>query len=349
MKKYSLEPLPYDKLTSLDMLYKSHIIARCGKRHKKDVINFEHDLFLNLINLEHELKNKTYQVGEYKTFYIYEPKEREIQALSYTDRIVQHTICDNYLTPYFKKRLITCNCACQENKGTTFARQKLKSFFVDYFKHHCKQGYILKCDIKKYFSNINHSILKKQLYKLPDKDVRDLIFVIIDSYNKNTGKGLPIGNQVSQVLGVTYLDKLDRLIKEKLKIKYYVRYMDDLILIHQSKEYLAYCLKVMTKCVQNLDLKFNEKTHIFPIKNGVEFLGGRYIILSSGKVLVKLKKQSKARLKKRVKLLIKLNNKKFIDKDYIKGSLAGYFGHVKRLNARKFYYQNTKYLQKIIK
>lgn len=106
MKKYSIVPLSYEKLTSFEMLYKAHTLARMGKRHKEDVIMFEHNLFMNLIDIEEKLKNKTYEVDNYRTFEIFEPKRREIQALHYRDRIVQHTICDNYLTPFYKKRLI---------------------------------------------------------------------------------------------------------------------------------------------------------------------------------------------------------------------------------------------------
>lgn len=124
MQKYSEKPLNFAKLVSFDKLLHAHMVARLGKRHKKDVIDFENNLYANLIQLENELINKTYRVGEYNTFYIYEPKKREIQALSYRDRVVQHTVCDNYLTPYFKNRLIVCNCACQVGKGTTFAREK---------------------------------------------------------------------------------------------------------------------------------------------------------------------------------------------------------------------------------
>ena len=349
MQKYSPVPLSYDELSNFEMLYKSHRVARLSKSHKDDVIKFEHNLFENLCQIEEQLKNKTYAVKNYRTFEIFEPKRREIQALEYHDRIVQHTICDNYLTPFYKKRLILTNCACQEGKGTTFARQKLKQFFVDFYKHYKKNGYILKCDIKKYFASINHNILKSQLYKIPDKDVRNLIFKIIDSYNFDTKKGLPIGNQVSQILGVTFLDKLDRLIKEKLHIKYYVRYMDDFILIHNDKNYLKYCLVQITNCLNNLDLMLNDKTHIFPVKNGVEFLGGRYLVQDSGKIIIKLKKQSKQRLKNRLKQITKLYCKGKIDNEFIKGSLAGYKGHLKRLNARKFYYENVKKLKNIIK
>lgn len=348
MQKYSETPLNFAELVSFDRLLHAHMVARLGKRHKKDVIDFENNLYANLIQLENELINKTYHVGEYNTFYIYEPKKREIQALSYRDRVVQHTVCDNYLTPYFKNRLIVCNCACQVGKGTTFAREKLKSFFVKFFKKHKLNGYILKCDVKKYFANINHDILKNQFLKLPDENVRELIYTIIDSYNKDTKKGLPIGNQISQISGVAYLDKLDRLIKEKLRIKYYVRYMDDLILIHHDKNYLFYCLQEMTKCLNQLDLTFNEKTQIFPIKNGTLFLGGRYIVTSSGRVIVKVKKQSKKRLRNHSKALLKMYRQNMVGADYLKHSLAGFYGHTKHMDASYFYYFATKDLRYIL-
>ncbi len=348
MEKYSEYPLCFDELTSFEKLLNAHFVARAGKRHKRDVIEFENNLFSNLVVLESQLKNNTYKVGEYNTFYIFEPKKREIQALSYRDRIVQHTICDNYLTPFYKNRLIVCNCACQVGKGTNFARQKLKQFFIDFYKKHQKNGYILKCDVKKYFSNINHDILKQQYCRLKDERVKNLIYNIIDSYHSDTKKGLPIGNQVSQISGVVFLDKLDRLIKEKLRIKYYVRYMDDLILIHESKQYLFYCLEQMKKCLTQLDLQFNEKTNVFPIKNGVEFLGARYIVSTTGKVFLKVKKQSKQRQRGNVKTLLKLYKDKIIDENYLRNTLAGFYGNTKHLSANYFYLHSTWRIKKIV-
>ena len=337
MYKYSFKPLNYFELSNFENLLRAHQVARCGKRHKRAVIQFEQNLFENLYILENELKTKTYKVGEYKTFYIYEPKKREIQALGYRDRIVQHTICDNYLTPYYKNRLIYANCACQEGKGSYFARQLLKKYMVEYHKRYGENGYFLKCDVKKYFANINHQILKNQLQKLPDKDIVDLLGVVLDSYHYDTQKGLPIGNQISQILGVAYMDSLDRLIKEKLNIKFYVRYMDDLIILHHDKEYLKYCLQKINCELQKLDLEFNSKTHIFPISQGVEFLGGRFSVLKSGKILIKVKKQSRQRYNKSIKSLRYLKKNNLINQEYLQSAYAGHKGHFKGFDANKIF------------
>lgn len=165
------ELLSYEEMTSFRCLYLAHKKARASKQHKKDVIDFENNLSYNLIMLEKELKEGTYKISGYNKFYIYEPKEREIQALSYRDRIVQHTICDNYLTPFYKNRLIFANSACQLNKGTHFARNLLKRYLRKYYNENKTQGYFLKCDIKKYFANIDHDIIKDKINRLPDKHI----------------------------------------------------------------------------------------------------------------------------------------------------------------------------------
>ena len=333
MQKYSKIPLSYDELTSFKCLLNAHMVARANKKHKKDVIDFELDLAKNLVELEKSLKDKTYVVSGYKKFLIFEPKRREIQALEYRDRIVQHTICDNYLTPYYKNRLIDCNCACQENKGAHFARKKMKSFFDKFYRtNKSNKGYILKCDLKKFFASIDHQVLKNHLQKLPDKNVVELLYKIIDSYNADTGVGLPIGNQTSQIFGVVLLDKIDRIVKEKLRIKFYIRYMDDLILIHKDKEYLKICLKVLVEEVSKMKLQFNEKTQIIPIKNGVEFLGGRFYLLPTGKIIIKPKKQSKQRINKNLKALKYLFDSEFVEADYVQSSIGGYKGHLKQFN-----------------
>ena len=328
-----MKELSFDELISFEALYKAHTVARCSKRQKWDVIAFENNLFSNLTKLEQSLKNGEYKVGNYKKFTIHEPKEREIEALGYPDRVVQHTICDNFLTPYYDRRLIYANCACRIGKGSHFARKLLKSYFVNFIKHH-KKGYILKCDIKKYFANINHEQLYKIIDKIKDKKVVTLLKVIIESYNSDIGVGLPIGNQVSQIMGIVYLDKIDRLIKEQLRIKYYVRYMDDLILIHESKEYLKQCFEKINKVLSSLKLEFNKKTQFLRISQGVEFLGAKYVV-KDNKVLQFIKKQSKKKFIKNKKNLAILKAHSLISKDYIKSSTAGIKGHTKGFNCHR--------------
>ena len=319
--------LCFNELISLKNLYIAHKDSRKSKRHKFAVIDFEANLFSNLYVLHTKLFDQTYKITKYKTFYVYEPKKREIQALGYKDRIVQHTLCDNFLIPYYEKRLVFSNCACRLNKGSLFARNLLKKYLIQFYQKHKQNGFVLRCDIKKYFANIDHNVLKSQLEKLPDKKIQKLIFDIIDSYNFSTKKGLPIGNQVSQIMGVVYMDKLDKYIKQTLKIKYYVRYMDDLVLIHHDKTYLQFCLQKMTDVLQSLRLEFNEKTQISPLKNGISFLGGNFVCQNK-KIIIKLKKQSKTRIIKNLKTLDYITKNNPNKQRYIQNSLAGISGHL---------------------
>src|SRR5574344_606464 len=128
---------------------------------------------------------KQYRIGNYHCFQIYDPKKREIQALSIRDRIVQHSICDNILKPYFEPRLIYDNAACRVGKGTRFATDRLTQFMREFYKKHGTDGYILKFDIRKFFDNINHEILKEKLEGIDDKDVKKLLYHIIDSISIN--------------------------------------------------------------------------------------------------------------------------------------------------------------------
>lgn len=234
---------------TFENLYKAHLKARLSKRYKLEVIEFELNLGSNITKLMYELLNHKYKIQGYNTFYIYEPKERKVDALHYRDRIVQHCICDNYLTPLLEKRLIYDNAATRIGKGTDFARSRLKHFYNDYYnKNKTNDGYVLKCDVHHFFESIDHRKLKELLQKdISDKYMLKLLFSIINSYEGESGKGLPIGNQTSQAFGIRYLDEMDRLIKEKYHIMYYTRYMDDFLLIHNPKEYLLNVLEAIKK------------------------------------------------------------------------------------------------------
>jgi len=174
-------------------------------------------------------------------------------------------------------------------------------------------------------------VLKNRLTQvIPDKYILNLLFHIIDSYQYSPNRGLPMGNQTSQLFALYYLDPLGRFIKEKLQIKHYVRYMDDLVLLSDDKERLAECLKI-TKTIANnhLKLEFNDKTQIFPIRNGVDFLGFHFYLTDSGKVIKKLRRSSKVRFKNRLKQLQHEYKTGKVQLDDINMSLASYCGHLK--------------------
>lgn len=331
----------YDKICDFGNLYKAHTVARLSKRTTREVIDFEMNLSENLTEISDRLKNGTYEMSGYYSFMVHGPKDRVIHALHYRDRVVQHCICDEGLAPTLDKRLIYDNAACRIGKGTHFAMERLSGFLREFYRKHGTDGYFLKCDIRKFFDNIDHEILKRKLQKVfKEGKMLSLFYQIIDSYEKSPGKGLPLGNQTSQWFAIYYLDGLDRLIKEKLQIRYYSRYMDDCVLIHGDKDYLKHCLDVMCDYAETeLNLSFNEKTKIFPIKNGVDYLGWHFYMTDTGKVIRKVKQSTKVKYKRKLRYFQKAYAEGRTDLDEIKQVLSSYrshlsFGHTYKLQKK---------------
>ena len=133
----------FKKMTSFQNMYQAYKKAAACKRSKKEVVEFELNLSHNLWELVHQMEDKTYRIGGYHKFMIYDPKEREIQALSFKDRVVQHCLCDNILMPYFENRLIYDNVACRIGKGTHFGMDRLTYFLWEHYKKYGTKGYIL--------------------------------------------------------------------------------------------------------------------------------------------------------------------------------------------------------------
>lgn len=289
--------LTYNEIFTFDNLLKAHYSSRKNKRHKKEVIVYEENLLINIENLRRRLINRTYKINSYNRFKIFEPKERNVASLSYENRIVQHCFCDNYLTPLLDCRLINDNAACRKNRGTDFARDRVKAFLHVFFNKYNLNGYVLRFDIHHYFDEIDHFVLKDKIKPLiKDKIIMEFSEMIIDSFNKDSGKGLPLGNQTSQAYALYYLDCVDRLIKEKYRIKYYSRYMDDGVIIHDDLNVLKQLLKDIESLLTDLKLTLNNKTVIVPIKNKFSYLGISYHLKENGKVIQTVTHKKKRRI-----------------------------------------------------
>ncbi len=327
----------FEKIYDFQNLYKAHKAARLGKRGTREVIEFELDLSGNLSRLSASLRDHSYRLSGYYSFYVYDPKVRKIHALHYVDRVVQHCICDEILAPVLDKKLIYDNAACRIGKGTHFALGRVRVFLHDYYKHHGSDGYFLKCDIRKFFDSIDHAMLKEKLRKeLEDPELLALLDHIVDSYETSPSKGIPLGNQTSQWFAIFYLDGLDRLIKEKLRIRYYSRYMDDCVLIHNDKQYLSECLRTMKEYIEGIGLEFNTKTQVYPIRNGVDYLGWHLHLTETGKIVQKLKRRTKRRYKQKLRSMQEAYRNGSMELENIKQVLSGYhaylaYGHTYRL------------------
>lgn len=192
----------------------------------------------------------------------------------------------------------------------------------------------MKCDIKSYFPSINRNILLTLLEEINfSSDEMWFINKIVYEQSDINERGLPLGNESSQWFALLYLNKVDRLIKEKLQVKSYIRYMDDMILIHSDKDFLKECLRqIRCLCSKELQLQLNNKTQIGRVDNGIDFLGFNYTLTPTGKVLIKLRSSSKIRMKKHIRTLKKLKTNHYVDDDYILQRKNSFYNHVKIAN-----------------
>lgn len=215
------------------------------------------------------LKNENYVPGPYNVFIIYEPKERRIVSQGMIDKVINHLVSRHILYPTLLPCLLNFNVASRKDMGTKRALELFQKYRT-YFSTRYGTYYMLKCDISKFFASIDHDILKEKLKRrIKDKKALKIVFDIIDS-DEN---GLSIGNMTSQILAIFYLNDMDHFILNNLKIKGIIRYQDDFLLFHESKEYLKYCLEQLKQFLEKEHLTLNKKTRIFKNTDNFIFIG----------------------------------------------------------------------------
>lgn len=299
MKKRKKDRLIYDKYLTIDNLYNCYNIVKKTCKNKREIYYFSLNLNTNIMNIYKSLKDRSFKPDLYRCFMIFEPKARLVMSQSVKDKIVNHFITNYYLIPVLDNKLVDSNVATRRDKGSSYANKLLMKYFNKIIINYKPDDiYVLKIDISKYFYNINHEILfdnlKNDLY---DDDVINLIKLFVSETNKdyvnneiikynklyNTdiplykdNKGLSIGAVSSQFLAIYYCNDLHHYIKEILKCKYFITYMDDYLIIDIDKDRLKYIYKEINKYLIKLDLKINKKSNIYRCSNGFSFLGYKY-------------------------------------------------------------------------
>jgi len=271
----------YEDLISIDNLLLAWQEFVKGKRSKKDVQLFSFNLMDNIINLHNDLKNHTYRHDGYQCFKINDPKPRTIHKALVRDRLLHHAVY-RILYPFFDKTFIPDSFSCRINKGTHKAINRFREFSYKVSKNNTKTCWILKCDIKKFFASIDQNILINILQEyIIDKDTVNLLEKVIFSFYPNTPIyavaeiGVPLGNLTSQLFSNIYLNKLDQFVKHNLKLKHYIRYADDFVVLSEDKKYLESTTWLIDSFLQNkLRLIINQnKIFIKTLNSGVDFLG----------------------------------------------------------------------------
>ncbi len=240
-------------------------------------MKFSARLMDNIFALRREMVSKRYRHGGYRSAKINDPKPRDIHIASVRDRLVHHAIY-RVLYPHFDRQFIWDSYSCRRNKGTHRAFNRFREYARDASYNHSRTVWVLKCDIRKFFANIDHSTLKDILSRhLEDANTMHLFTMVVDSFHTKDriGVGLPLGNLTSQLLVNIYMNEFDQFVKHTLKVRYYIRYADDFVILHEHKDDLLALLQKLSEFLERrLKLSLHpDKVCIKTFVSGVDFLG----------------------------------------------------------------------------
>ena len=344
----------YPQIASEGNLLKAYKKARKGKTTKYYVIEFRQNLIENLQTLRIELLLHSYKPKPLETFIVRDPKTRVISKSDFRDRIIHHALC-NVIESIFDKTFIYDSYANRKTKGTLATLERFDKFkrkisrngkIKGWFNNNQIKGYCLKADIKHYFEEIDHEILLNIIKrKIKCRKTIWLIRQILKNYSGGgrIQKGMPLGNLTSQFFANLYLNELDQFIKHKIKAKYYIRYVDDFVILHQSKEQLKIWKKQIDKFLNNkLKLELHpDKSRIISLSKPIPFVGFRVFYYHK-----LLKKFNQRNIKKRLDKFNILFSNNQITYDKIYESIQGSFAYAKNANTYNFRHNLIKKMNK---
>lgn len=306
-----------------------------GVRWKDSVAAWTHprNLALNCLRLKEELDSGTYRLGGYAVFRVTEPKERVIRSPRFRDRVVQRAMCNAGLYDDLTRGNIHDNAACQLGKGTSFAMDRLSCHLQRHWRRHGSAGWVLRLDVSRFFDSIPHGPLKAMVERMVRcREFRDRVDEIIDSF---ADPGIGLGSQISQLLAIAYLSGLDHHVKERLGVRAYVRYSDDIVMVHESRELLRRAWDDIRGRLGALGLRLNPKSTLHPLRQGVKFLKFRFFLTGTGRVVRTLDRRNVARIRKRLRKLkdkARLGGRQWRD---LAGSFESWKAHAEQGNSHE--------------
>lgn len=327
----------FDDVVSLRSLFSAWRRFSKGKRSKKDVTLFELHLEDNLFSLHRRLVSGEWRPDPYQAFLVQDPKLRRIHKASVADRVLYQAVYQA-LYPLFDKHFIHDSYASRDMKGTHRGVGRFKVFAKKVSGNHRRPAFVLKCDVRKFFDSIDHTILLRLLAqniptkKSPDSRLHTLLERIIRSFEASPGKGLPLGNVTSQIFANIYLNELDQFVKYELRARYYIRYCDDFLLLSASREELQdWTQQIGAFLKQKLALSLHpNKVTIRKLHQGCDFLG--YVSLSHYRVL---RTKTKNRMLKNISALAVAAKASEVSEEQFHNSLASYLGMLGHCRSKK--------------
>lgn len=331
------------QIIDFEQLWISHVKCRREVRWKPSVKSFELNGPQNVYKMWQKLNAGTWKNGNPKPITIPYPKKREGLSVSFKDRVYQRSINDNTLYPVMTNSFIYDNAACQKGKGTDFARKRIKKFMRRFYAEHKRDGYVLQIDIHGYYPSLRHDLVNKMYRDKLDTEVADMVIGVLDHQYKGD-IGYNPGSQMVQITGISFLNQLDHLIKEKFHIKYYIRYMDDFWILHEDENYLKECMEKILGWLGDHGLSPNEKkTHIKPLSKGFMFLGFKYHMTETGKVIMTIDPQNVKHERKKLYRMVQKAKKGDLTKQKVDQCYASWRAHASLGNSHKLIERMDKY------
>lgn len=320
-----------------------------GVMWKPSTKHFNLNAVEEIHRMENKLRNGAWKNGKPKPITISYPKRREGLSISFKDRVYQRSINDNVLYPSIQKSFIIDNCACQSGKGPDFARKRLKKHLWNHYANYGTDGYVLQIDVKGYYPNMRHDAVKAKFKRyLPDDVYKAVCDVLDTQYEGDIGYNP--GSQMVQIAGISLLDDLDHYCKERLHAKHYIRYMDDILIIHPSLEELQHMLAEIESKLTNIGFEVHEKkTHITPLSHGFAFLGFEYRITSTGKIIMTLNSANIKHERRKIPRMVNKAVKGEMTKDKVDQCVYCWENNASKGNSHKLIRRTRKYYRQMWK
>lgn len=318
-----------NKVVNFEALYRAMNQCANGVRWKGGTIRYLQNGLTNTEKLMEELENGTYRIGKQIRFKIHEPKERSVVALRFRDRQAQRALLSEYLYDEITRHFVYDNVACQKGKGTKAAVKRLKVMLEKAYRQYGSHYYIHLFDICQFFGSTPHSVAKEAMGKrIRDPWAAYMANMLIDSFPSE--KGIGLGSDIAQFIELSVLDDMDHFIKERLRERYYLRYMDDFLIISDSKEELKKDRKEIGELLRSIGLELHpKKTAIVTNARGFKWQGFRFRQKPSGKIIMTLDKAKIIHERRKLKKMVRLCKAGRLAKESIDDSFNSWRAHAK--------------------
>lgn len=323
-----------EDIIGFEALWDSMMKCKRGVMWKDSVAGFCLDSMRQVSNLCDQLHDGTYKERSHKYFTIKYPKERAIMSISFRDRVYQRSLNDIGIYPAMSRSFIYDNAACQKGKGADFARNRFKCHLQRYYRKHGVDGYVLKMDVRGYYPNMRHDVAKEMFKRRLNPEVYKRAETILDSFPGDVG--FNPGSQIIQIAGISVLDGIDHYIKERLRIKHYLRYMDDMLIIGANRAELEKVWKDVGMKLKEIGFELHPtKTKIVPIRDGIMFLGFEYRLTATGKVIMRIDQSRVKAIRRKLYRMVKKAKIGLLTKDKVDESYQSWRSHAAKGNSWK--------------